>query len=94
MHAHICRHVVYALTCLAACPCSFLSLEAVQHLLRQLLETAALTPSIETPRYTVLQRCAEYEVRHYEPYVVAETSMGQGSGEGGGGGIMHLQACF
>lgn len=57
-----------------------LSLEAVQHVLRQVLQVQ-LTPDLEGPRYSVLKKAAEYEVRQYQPYVVAATPMPQGSGE-------------
>lgn len=34
------------------------------------------TPAgLETPAYAVLRRCAAYEVRRYEPFLVAETPM-------------------
>jgi hypothetical protein len=64
-----------------------LSLEAVQHVVRQVLQVQ-LTPDLEGPRYSVLKKAAEYEVRQYQPYVVAETQMPQGSGEVLEGGAM------
>lgn len=40
------------------------------------------TPDIETPEYTVLQRRDEYEIRSYKPFVVAETTSGDGGSSG------------
>ena len=34
------------------------------------------TPDLETPAYTVLRRFASYEVREYQPFLVAETRTG------------------
>ncbi len=39
----------------------------------------SLTPNLETPQYTVLRVTNDYEVRRYEPFVVAEAPMGPGS---------------
>eukprot|EP00958_Prasinococcus_capsulatus_P027262 scaffold5337_cov411-Prasinococcus_capsulatus_cf.AAC.9 len=53
---------------------SYFSVEALQDLVKQLFQIYA-TPDLETPKYTVLQRNAEFEVRQYEPFLVAETNM-------------------
>lgn len=53
-------------------------------MLRQFLQLQ-VTPGIETPKYTVLKRFKDYEIRAYEPYTVAETSMGSGAGPASGG---------
>lgn len=39
------------------------------------------TPNLESPQYTVLLVTKEYEVRRYEPFMVAEAPMGAGSSE-------------
>jgi hypothetical protein len=38
-------------------------------------------PDLETPQYTVLRVTKDYEIRRYEPFVVAEAPMGPGSSE-------------
>lgn len=48
--------------------------EGVAHVLRQ-ATSAQTTPGLDTPAYTVLRRAGEYEIRRYEPYIVAEVSM-------------------
>jgi hypothetical protein len=58
---------------------SFGSPEALLHVAGQLAQVQ-LTPDLEGPRFSVLRRAAGYEVRRYEPYVVAETDMGPGAG--------------
>jgi hypothetical protein len=45
----------------------------VAEVLRQVFDLTK-APDIETPRYAVLRRFASYEVREYEPFLVAETS--------------------
>jgi hypothetical protein len=42
---------------------------------RRLFDFTA-TPDLETPAYTVLRRFASYEVREYQPFLVAETRSG------------------
>lgn len=39
------------------------------------------TPNLETPQYSVLRVTRDYEVRRYEPFVVAEAPMGPGASE-------------
>jgi hypothetical protein len=58
---------------------SFGSPEALLHVAGQLAQVQ-LTPDLEGPRFAVLRRAAGYEVRRYEPYVVAATDMGAGAG--------------
>lgn len=63
----------------------YLSVEAVRDLVKNLLPTAGLTPDLETPRYLVLKRTADYEVRRYDDFLVAEvgtTDDGMISGDG------------
>jgi hypothetical protein len=40
-----------------------------------------LTPDLETPAYTVLKATRGYELRRYQPFIVAETAMPRGSSE-------------
>lgn len=67
----------------------FLSLEAVQYVLRSLTEVR-LTPDLETPEYTALLKRSGYEVRSYKPYTVAEAPMPSGAGPASGAGFMEL----
>ncbi|KAL1531302.1 hypothetical protein AAHA92_33994 [Salvia divinorum] len=41
------------------------------------------TPDLETPRYCILKRTANYEVRKYDPFIVVETSGDKLSGSTG-----------
>ncbi|GLC45313.1 hypothetical protein PLESTB_000308500 [Pleodorina starrii] len=68
---------------------AFLSLEGVQHVMRMFLQLQ-ITPAIETPKYTVLKRFKEYEIRRYEPYLVAEAPTGGGAGPASGSGFADL----
>eukprot|EP00877_Chromochloris_zofingiensis_P004288 jgi/Chrzof1/13860/Cz08g15100.t1 len=52
----------------------FFSFEAFGDFWRQLLQLYTI-PNIETPHYTVLRRAADYQVRRYEPYLVAECAL-------------------
>lgn len=66
----------------------FASPEGVAEIMKQIFDLTA-TPDLETPRYTVLRRFASYEVREYEPFLVAETrtaadSSSSSSGNPGG----------
>uniref|UniRef100_A0A7S0WVG3 SOUL heme-binding protein n=1 Tax=Pyramimonas obovata TaxID=1411642 RepID=A0A7S0WVG3_9CHLO len=53
---------------------AFLSIEAVQDLVKQMFEIY-WTPELETPEYAVMKRYATYEVREYSPFVVAEAEV-------------------
>ncbi|GFR45973.1 hypothetical protein Agub_g7445 [Astrephomene gubernaculifera] len=68
---------------------TFLSLEGVVHVLRMVTQLQ-LTPAVETPKYTVLRKFKEYEIRRYEPYLVAEVPMTHGSGPASGSGFSEL----
>ena len=46
--------------------------QGVAEVLRQIFDITK-QPDLETPDYLVLRRYAEYEVRRYEPFLVAET---------------------
>ena len=52
--------------------------------MKQIFDLTA-TPDLETPEYTVLRRFASYEVREYEPFLVAETRTAAASSSGAGG---------
>ncbi|KAF2532982.1 hypothetical protein F2Q70_00032068, partial [Brassica cretica] len=41
------------------------------------------TPDLETPKYQILKRTANYEVRKYEPFIVVETNGDKLSGSSG-----------
>ena len=69
--------------------CCVLQLEGLRYFIRS-LGNLQLTPDLETPRYTVLKRKAEYEVRKYEPYIVAEVPMPSASGPSAGDGFNDL----
>lgn len=51
---------------------------------------AQVTPDLETPQYSVLRKAPEYEIRRYEGYMVAETSMPANTGPAGGTGFQEL----
>ena len=58
------------------------STEGVVEVLKQIfVEGITKQPDLETPEYLVLRRYAEYEVRKYEPFLVAETRTSQSNGD-------------
>lgn len=65
------------------------SLEAVQYLLQSLLNIE-LTPDLDSPRYKVLLKTKDYEIRRYDPYLVAEVAMGNREAPASGQGFMEL----
>lgn len=52
----------------------FFSPEAMAQVFRQLLDITR-TPNLETPNYKVLKKYKSYEVREYQPFLVAQTTM-------------------
>lgn len=48
------------------------------------------TPNLETPEYSILYRSADYEVRKYPSFLVAETPMAPGSNATSGSGFNEL----
>lgn len=68
---------------------SFISLEGLIFVLRQAL-TVQLTPQLESLRFSLLKKTADYELRKQEPYVVAATPMGPASGPASGVGFNQL----
>ncbi|XP_010925264.1 uncharacterized protein [Elaeis guineensis] len=59
----------------------YFSLEGLWDVLQQL--RIYKTPDLETPKYQILKRTATYELRKYEPFVVAETKGDKLSGSSG-----------
>ncbi|XP_055959771.1 uncharacterized protein LOC126665735 isoform X2 [Mercurialis annua] len=59
----------------------YFSLEGLWEVFKQL--RIYKTPDLETPKYLILRRTANYEVRKYEPFVVVETSGDRLSGSTG-----------
>lgn len=67
------------------------NLQAALEITRQLVDTSLQrTPDLETPQYTVLLRTADYEIRQYKPFLVAETPMSKSSGVSAGEGFNEL----
>ncbi|XP_021276456.1 uncharacterized protein LOC110410873 isoform X1 [Herrania umbratica] len=59
----------------------YFSLEGLWDVFRQL--RVYKTPDLETPRYQILKRTANYEVRRYTPFIVVETDGDKLSGSTG-----------
>ncbi|KAI4377363.1 hypothetical protein MLD38_015002 [Melastoma candidum] len=59
----------------------YFSLEGLLDVIKQLRYYK--TPELDTPKYQILKRTAKYEVRKYEPFLVAETSGDKLSGSKG-----------
>ncbi|URE43190.1 SOUL heme-binding protein, partial [Musa troglodytarum] len=59
----------------------YFSLEGLIDVLKQL--RIYKTPDLETPKYLILKRTANYEIRKYEPFVVVETEGDKLSGSSG-----------
>ncbi len=49
-------------------------LDSITFLLRSAL-SLQLTPDLDTPQYSVLKKTREYEIRRYEPFLIAEVDM-------------------
>jgi len=62
----------------------YLSLDAVKDLFAQ-VASLQRTPELESPQYAVLQRRADYEVRRYDDFLVAQTAMPGARGAAGDG---------
>ena len=58
--------------------------EGVAYVMRMALSPIT-TPDLEGPRYTVLRKRRDYEVRRYEPYLIAEVAMPPGASPAAGG---------
>ncbi|KAK9697766.1 hypothetical protein RND81_08G060100 [Saponaria officinalis] len=59
----------------------YFSLEGLWEVFKQL--RMYKTPDLETPKYQILKRAADYEVRKYDPFVVVETQGDKLSGSAG-----------
>ncbi|XP_010493119.1 PREDICTED: uncharacterized protein LOC104770395 [Camelina sativa] len=59
----------------------YFSLEGLVDVFKQL--RIYKTPDLETPKYQILKRRANYEVRKYEPFIVVETNGDKLSGSSG-----------
>ena len=51
------------------------------------------TPGLDQPAFAVLRRAREYEVRRYEPYVVAEVGM-PASAPPASGAPAYIDHCY
>lgn len=60
---------------------NYFSLEGLWNVVKQL--RIYKTPDLETPKYQILKRTANYEVRKYSPYIVVETNGDKLSGSSG-----------
>lgn len=60
---------------------NYFSLEGLWDVIRQL--RIYKTPDLETPKYEILKRTADYEVRRYAPFIVVETQGDMLSGSAG-----------
>eukprot|EP00798_Chlamydomonas_sp_ICE-L_P010400 gene10400-8347_t len=67
----------------------YLSMEGLQHVLRMFVNSQ-LTPDIELQKYKLLKKFNDYEIRKYDSYLVAETSMPTGSGPASGSGFTDI----
>eukprot|EP00879_Flechtneria_rotunda_P020106 GHRR01021146.1.p1 GENE.GHRR01021146.1~~GHRR01021146.1.p1 ORF type:complete len:321 (+),score=86.12 GHRR01021146.1:576-1538(+) len=68
---------------------SYLSLEGMTHVLQQLMQVQ-LTPDLETPNYKVLRVAKDFEIRSYDPFIVAEVAMPAGASPTAGDGFTDL----
>lgn len=60
---------------------NYFSLEGLRNVVKQL--RIYKTPDLETPRYQILKRTANYEVRKYSPFIVVEANGDKLSGSNG-----------
>eukprot|EP00798_Chlamydomonas_sp_ICE-L_P028063 gene28063-31166_t len=67
----------------------FLSLEGLQHVMKMFIDVQ-MTPDIETHKHAVLKKYRDYELRQYDNYLVAESTMPPGSGPASGTGFTEL----
>eukprot|EP01024_Parvocaulis_polyphysoides_P041747 TRINITY_DN38311_c0_g1_i1.p1 TRINITY_DN38311_c0_g1~~TRINITY_DN38311_c0_g1_i1.p1 ORF type:complete len:379 (-),score=46.00 TRINITY_DN38311_c0_g1_i1:153-1289(-) len=68
---------------------NFVSIEGVADIIRSILKVS-LKPNLESPEFLLLKKNKDYEIRSYQPFMVAETSMGEGSGPAGASGFNDL----
>ncbi|KAK9822836.1 hypothetical protein WJX81_000491 [Elliptochloris bilobata] len=72
----------------------YFSLEALQHVLAQLASLSHAPPGLETPPHMVLRKRKDYEVRRYEPFLVAEAALGGADPAGDGGDAFRTLAGY
>ncbi|CAL8470207.1 g9749 [Coccomyxa elongata] len=68
---------------------NYFSIEGVQQIMRMALNPMQ-TPNLDTPKYTVLKKMADYEIRRYERFTTAEVSMPSESSPASGSGFNDL----
>ena len=59
---------------------TYLSPEAVQEVLKQVFNFAKTPENLKTPKYVTLRRYRDFEVREYEKFFVAETTVNSNTG--------------
>ena len=59
---------------------TYLSPEAVAEVLKQVFNFAKTPENLKTPKYVTLRRYRDFEVREYEKFFVAETSLNSNTG--------------
>ncbi len=64
-------------------------IEGVQQIMKMALNPMQ-TPNLDTPKYTVLKKMADYEIRRYERFTTAEVSMPSESSPASGSGFNDL----
>merc|ERR1711879_588071 len=67
----------------------YFSLEGLQDLVKQLINFQ-ITPDLDTPHYVTLNRYADFEIRKYESFSVAETAINDAEGLASGYGFNTL----
>jgi hypothetical protein len=65
---------------------TYFSFEAFGDFLRQVSQRYTTPPGLESPSYTLLKRTADYQVRRYDPFLVAEAPLDGGSTTSSSGG--------
>lgn len=58
-------------------------MEGIQHVMKMALKPMH-TPDLDTPRYQVLKRMCDYEIRCYPQFLTAEVPMPSGSSPASG----------
>ncbi|XP_042513430.1 uncharacterized protein LOC122088289 isoform X2 [Macadamia integrifolia] len=69
---------------------NYFSVEGLWDVIRQL--RIYKTPDLESPKYQILKRTANYEVRKYSPFVIVETKGDKLSGSSGFNSVTSLPA--
>ncbi|XP_050375387.1 uncharacterized protein LOC126792915 [Argentina anserina] len=61
----------------------YFSVEGLLDVIKQILLRIYKTPDLETPKYEILKRTENYEVRKYSPFIVVEGNVDKLSGSAG-----------